>query len=177
MIDTQQKFINLYVDKAVGMLHEYLSIILQLRTQLQLANDLIQEKDQVIASFNTESEKVKSESTNLNQELEQTKANARQWEEQFNAMKSKVSHMDTLTNQYNEMKNGLIAKNEEVSKAQQELAKLQSELKLKNDEIDRLNNVIEELKIPVKKVINSKKEKSTKSESIIPDISNEIDDF
>ena len=52
MSDAQQKFINLYVDKAVGMLHEYLGTIIQLKTQLQMANDLIQEKDQVIASFN-----------------------------------------------------------------------------------------------------------------------------
>lgn len=163
MSDVQQKFISLYVDKAVGMLHEYLGTIIQLKTQLQMANDLIQEKDQVIASFNSESEKVKSESTNLNQELEQAKANARSWEDQFNAMKNKISHMDTLTNQYNEMKNGLIAKNDELSKAQAEIAKL--------------NSIIQELKTPAKKVINTKKDKSVKPETVIPDKPNETDDF
>ena len=156
MSDAQQKFINLYVDKAVGMLHEYLGTIIQLKTQLQMANDLIQEKDQVIASFNNESEKIKSESTNLNQELEQVKSNARSWEDQFNAMKNKVSHMDTLTNQLNEMKSSLIAKNEEI---------------------DNLNKVIEELKTPAKKVINTKKDKSVKPAMVIPDPPNETDDF
>lgn len=167
MSDTQQRFINIYVDKAVGMLHEYLATIIQLRTQLQLANDLLQEKEQVINSFNSNTEKAEKESKNLSQELETVKSNARHWEEQFNAMKSKVAHMDNLTNQMNEMKQGLITKNEEVVAAD-------SKLKEAQEEIARLNNIIEGSS---KKVINTKIAKPTSMKKKVEEAIETNDDF
>ena len=167
MSDTQQRFINIYVDKAVGMLHEYLATIIQLRTQLQLANDLLQEKEQVINSFNSNTEKAEIESKNLSQELETVKSNARYWEEQFNAMKSKVAHMDNLTNQMNEMKQGLIAKNEEVVAADIKLKEAQ-------EEIARLNNIIEGSS---KKVINTKIAKPTSMKKKVEEAIETNDDF
>ena len=43
------KYINTYVDTAIGTLQEYLIQILQFKTQLKLVNDMILEKDRVIA--------------------------------------------------------------------------------------------------------------------------------
>lgn len=168
MSDTQQRFINIYVDKAVGMLHEYLATIIQLRTQLQLANDLLQEKEQVINSFNSNSEKVETESKNLSEELESAKNNSRHLEEQYNAMKSKIAHMDNLTNQLNEMKQGLIAKNEEV-------VSVNNKLKEAQDEIVRLNNIIEEESS--KKVINTKTAKPTPMKKKVEEVTETNDDF
>ena len=44
-------FINKYVDNAIGYIHENISAILQLRTQLSLLNELVQEKDRLIAEI------------------------------------------------------------------------------------------------------------------------------
>lgn len=132
----QQKYINTYVDKSIGMLHEYVNMVIQLRTQLHIANDLIQEKDQVISSLQEDNDKNKAEEDKINAAL----ASAKGWEDNYNAMKNKVGHMDTLTAQLNETKNMLLAKTQEVNSLRAE---------------------IEQLRNPrIKKAINTKKEKS-----------------
>ena len=67
--------------------------------------------------------------------------------------------------------------NEELSKAQSDLRSKSDEISRFQEEINRLNNIIEELKTPAKKVINSKKDKSAKADVNIPDPPNETDDF
>lgn len=148
MSDTQQKYINTYLDKTVGMLHEYVAMVIQLRTQLHMANDLIQEKDQVISTLTTESEKHKSDVNELNN----AKNTAKSWEEQYIAMKNKISHMDTLTNQINEMKQALISKNVEVD-----------ELKNKVNNLDEMNN---QLNDKIKEVDGLKKQLEDKQKQI-----------
>jgi chromosome segregation ATPase len=158
----QQKYINTYVDKSVGMLHEYVSIILQLRTQLHIANDLIKEKDQVISDLQEKAQQFNNDA----QELDTAKNNARSWEDQYNAMKNKLSHMDTLTNQINEMKQALISKNTEADNLKRESDGFKHEAdnlkieigNLKRD-IESKQKQIDEPNIPApapKKAINSK---------------------
>jgi chromosome segregation ATPase len=155
MSDTQQKYINTYVDKSVGMLHEYVSIILQLRTQLHIANDLIKEKDQVIFDLQEKAQQFNNDA----QELDTAKNNARSWEDQYNAMKNKISHMDTLTNQINEMKQALISKNQESDGFKYEADNLKIEIGNLKRDIESKQKQIDELNIPApapKKAINSK---------------------
>jgi hypothetical protein len=135
MID-QQKYINTYIDKAMGLLHEYIAQTLQYKTQLDLANSIIIEKDKLI------------------EELTSNKSHyERQMEDSNNAMKVKLSHMDTLTSQLNDARRIIVEKTEEV---------------------DRLINENKELKKTIKVVPS--KPINTKKQKIIPETES-VDDF
>jgi len=166
----QNKYINTYIDKSVGMLHEYISMVIQLRTQLQLANDLIQEKDRVISSLNEEN----SKNVQNQDEINQAKNLARSWEDQYNAIKNKVSHMDTFANQINEMKQALLTKSAEVDE-------LKKDNELKDEEVTTLKKEVSELKKLVPKETVPKKVINTKSKIkpliIESEKTEETDDF
>lgn len=100
MSDGQSKYVNTYIDTAVGTIHEYLGLTLQLKTQIKVANDIIREKDDLIAALRNQVE----ENRKTDFEFNKAKDDARKWEEQFNAMKNKVSHMDSLMAQIGDMK-------------------------------------------------------------------------
>jgi predicted RNase H-like nuclease (RuvC/YqgF family) len=138
MSDQQTAYINTYIDFAVDTAHGYLNDILQLKTKLKLANDIINQKDSVITALQSELEKDKSSLS----EMDKTNDNARQWEERYHSMVNRTSHMETLTNQYNQLKKDYIDLTEEC---------------------DKLKKQIENLKSPkpAKKTINTKDNKST----------------
>jgi chromosome segregation ATPase len=168
------KYVNSYIEITAGTLHQYLNDILQLKTQLKLANDIVSEKDATINSLQADIEKKNS----LNQDMEMHKNNAASWENQFNAMKSKVSHMDTMTNQIIEMKQIINQKNEAVGSLEKEL---QQTINQKNKIIEDLMAEISDLKSGItkkKKVSVSKKDQLSLNFS---DVENEqskiIDDF
>ena len=96
----QTKYINAYVDTAVGILHEQLNLFLQTKAQLKVANDIIQEKDAIIATLQNQLATKTDEFNITNHSLME----ARHWESEYNSMKNKVSHMETLTNQLVDMK-------------------------------------------------------------------------
>lgn len=129
----QNKYINTYIDIVVGQLHEYLNTNLQLKTQAKLANDLIQEKDQVIGSLQNQLNSIQ----NNDNDVQIAKDQAKQWEDSYHAMLNKVAHMETLMNQLKEMK---------------------SMVQEKDKTIASLNEQIQDLKTP-KKVINTKVKK------------------
>lgn len=138
----QQKYINTYVDKSVGMLHEYVSMILQLRTQLHIANDLIKEKDQVISDLRQVNDK-----NNLDaNELVKAKQSAQAWEDQYNVMKNKAAHIDTFSNQINEMKQALLLKTAEHDEYKRRFEDTSRALTSKESELDILKKEIIELK-------------------------------
>lgn len=128
----QNAYINAYVDNSVGMLHEYVTMVLQLRTQLKIANDMVAEKDATISSLReqvngvsselqeelnrvkSELESYRSQVGDNNQLINQSRADAIKWEQEYNDMKNKMSHMDTLTSQMNEMKKMIIDKDKEI---------------------------------------------------------------
>jgi chromosome segregation ATPase len=122
----QTTYINTFVEQTVETLHSYLNEILQLRTKLKIANNIIAEKDRIIDEFN---QNKKNFETDID-ELNSTRNNARRWEEQFNAMSQKVSHLDTITAQFNDMKKEYIRKESECDSLKIEIAKLKEEVKL-----------------------------------------------
>jgi len=152
----QNAYINAYVDNSVGMLHEYVTMVLQLRTQNKIANDMVVEKDTTISSLREqisgvsseqqeeldrvkrELESYRSQVGNNNELINQSRADAIKWEQEYNEMKNKVSHMDTLTSQMNEMKKMIIDKDKEIQDLKEQLTP----------------------KLPPKKVINTPKDKS-----------------
>jgi chromosome segregation ATPase len=146
----QNAYINAYVDNSVGMLHEYVTMVLQLRTQLKIANDMVAEKDATISSLR---EQVSGVSTELQEELNKVKAelesyrsqvgdnnelinksraDAIKWEQEYNDMKNKMSHMDTLTSQMNEMKKMIIDKDNEIQDLKDKLTPKPSPKKVIN---------------------------------------------
>ena len=45
------KYVNLYIENTLGLVHQYLNDILQLKTQNKILTDLVSEKDQVIEAL------------------------------------------------------------------------------------------------------------------------------
>jgi chromosome segregation ATPase len=151
-----QKYINAYVDHAMGMIHEQVSTILQLKTQLRLATEIVPEKDALIASLQEQLDECKNTASGLTKSVEEADTIKASYE----AIKNKVSHMDALTSQMNEVKNALLTKNNEYDTLKNELDKLKLEhatmigqLSEKEAEIVKLTQLIP----PPKKVINKKK--------------------
>ena len=143
----QNRYINAYVDIVIGQLHEMLSSNLQLKTQNKLANEIIQEKDNLIGDMQSQL----NVAQNNNNDVQTAREKAKQWEDLYHTMVNKVAHMDTLLNQVKDMKTIILEKDKTILKLQQN---------------------IEDLKTP-KKVINIKPKK--KIEEI--KLENPIDDF
>ena len=81
------KYINYYVEHSLAMVHEHINSQLQLKTQLRVAQDQLTEKDSTIASLR---EEIGKHSSN-EQELNQAKTQASNWESSYNDMKNKMS--------------------------------------------------------------------------------------
>ena len=113
----QTKYINAYVDTAVGILHEQLNLFLQTKAQLKVANDLIQEKDAIIATLQNQLATKTDEFNITNHSLME----ARHWESEYNSMKNKVSHMETLTNQLVDMKRMIRERDKKIEELENRL--------------------------------------------------------
>lgn len=146
MVD-QNKFINTYIDIIVNTLLEQIKSNLQLQTQLKVHEFVVADKDQLI--------------NNLNQQLSENRV-AEDWkvkyeaaETNYSAILGKVKHMDTLLAQIGEMKNTILAKDDEIKKLQNELDSIKASLPTK--------------------VINTKVKK--KAEEPVKETENTLDDF
>jgi len=164
-MDEQTKYVNAYIENAVGIAHENLNTILQLKTQLKVSNDLVSEKDNQIIGLTNQinqlSERV--------QFLEATETTNQQLIAENQALANKASHIDTFSRQ--------ISNN---NKLLQEKDKLIHQLTTDIEEKDKL---ISELKkkpkktdipvIPIKKV--AKKLVESTQKPILPVINTEHD--
>lgn len=138
MSDTNA-YVNAYIDNAVGMIHENINVVLQLKTQVKMANDIIKEKDNVIGSLMSQLESNK----NISDEVARYREVARQAEEAQKNAVSRMSHMDTALSQISSMKS-------EIKKRDAMIAKLE----------EKLNSLAEpKSEQPSKKTINTKKNK------------------
>ena len=164
------KYINTYVDFALGTVHDYLNQLLQVKTQLKIANDLVAEKDQVISAYEDEKQR-----HNDNMSLvEQANANAKRWEDEVTSMRNKITHMETLSNQCVEMKRALQEKNVEIDNLNKELQVYKEQ---ENKKLQRIAKK-EEKKTPIgpsKKDIN--KEMPRSNSVITVNAVEETDDF
>lgn len=168
------KFINTYIDTVVAALHEQLGSGLQLKTQLKLANDLLQEKDAVISQLTNELQNNVNNQNNINSvqtELASCNDRLKIAEESHNALKVKVSHMDTLTKQLAEMKNEIKVRDEKIETITNDLntkdahiSSLNSTIFEKDNELARLQSLLNE-KENDKPTIKPEKAKSTSKES------------
>ena len=122
------RFMNAYVDNAIGMIHENISNILQLKTQLRVSNEIIAEKDSVISSLNSqlENNKTNIEETNLLRErvasLEQTN----------NSLVNQNSHLNTALNQIATMKKEIREKDSLIAELQLKLSSPRKKINIKS---------------------------------------------
>lgn len=174
------KFFNTYVDFAIGTIHEQLAIILQLKTQLKIANDLVLEKDGVINTLTQEKEDFVSSVTNETNDLRQQVSTIDGLRNTINgltaeneSLKVKASHTDTCLNQVAEMKKEIVSRDQKIQEYDKELLikdniikELKEEIeKLKASQDTKLIQPITELK-PKEIVINKKDTKKKETNSL-----------
>jgi chromosome segregation ATPase len=141
-----EKYFNAYIDTAIGTIHEYLAVNLQLKAQSKVISDLIAMKDSEIerlsfiandvTSKNDELNNLKSQYHNLqgeierltfiandvtfkNDELNNLKSQYHNLQGEIESLRNKASQIDTFTNQIKIMKESLLEKDriiEELSK-------------------------------------------------------------
>lgn len=155
------KYINYYVEHSLGMVHEYINTLLQTKTQLRVLEDQVKEKDAAIASLQNE---LNGHLTNQ-QELDRAVTNAATWENSYNDLRNKVSHMDTLTNQIGEAKKLLVDRNNQVEKLNNLVEELKTQVAEKDGQIKQLKKFVPSVPSP-KKTINSSKKSTSVSEEV-----------
>ena len=139
MSDTNA-FINAYIDNSIGMIHENISNILQLKSQLKIANDTNSQKDALIGNLYDEIERLKninSEMANLRQELEECV-------EAKHALKNKVSHMDALSNQFSQMKSAILERDVRIEQLSDEIERMRNPESVLNTKIKKTTKISQE---------------------------------
>jgi chromosome segregation ATPase len=204
MTDTSA-YINTYLENTMGMIHENISTILQLKTQAKLSSDLIKARGEEVTKLQEEIEKLKTElessksdiqgkmnttvselqgkldstrseleniKTVNNEQINQARADARKWEDECNVLKNKVSVVDTLTNQFNDIKQQHKKTLEELNSVKKENSKLQNTV-IELEEIKKLlaekDQQLEEYeKQNVKRSSQLSPKKSINTKNIVP---------
>ena len=122
----QNKYINGYIDNAVGMIHENVNLILQLKTQLRMANELVAEKDATIAGLIEKTQSFEDNNTliaKLTNELEHLKlANE--------SLTSKQSHVNTALDQISQMKAQIIERDKKIADFEKSINKRKNKVDL-----------------------------------------------
>jgi len=109
-------YVNAYIDNAVGMLHEHISTILNLKAQNKVITDLVALKDAQIVQLaqSLENERLNRETNN--DELVVLRNKNQSLESTMKEYDKKLSHMNTLLKQVSEMKNIILEKDKELQK-------------------------------------------------------------
>lgn len=129
-------YVNAYIDSSIGLIHENISNILQLRTQLKMAGNAIAQKDEIINQLSSHVEELKTTNSDIKHLTEQVRVLT----EQNHALSNKASHFDVMTNQVRDMK---------------------FLIQDKDTRIEQLTSEIDRLKNP-ESALNSKSKKTTK---------------
>ena len=119
MSDTS-KYVNLYIENTIGLLHEYISLILKTKTEARMAEELYKEKEAEAIQLSEHVNKL----TEVNANASQAHQDARNWEGQYNAMKQRMDHMTTMAATFNDAKQQLIERNKQLDKLSEELKQL-----------------------------------------------------
>lgn len=136
------KYVNYYIENALGMVHEYVNLVLQTKTQARITAEQLQDKDLEIAQMREQVEKVKLDTSQLSQATQ----NAKSWEDQYNTMKSKVAHMDTLTSQFNDLKNQFVDRNNQIQTLNNQVEILRKDVESKDNKILDISKELDETK-------------------------------
>jgi DNA repair ATPase RecN len=102
----QTKYVNAYIDSTVGMLHENITQILQLKAQLKVIGDVVAEKDNMINDINNRL----SSNQSIEQDYHKLVKRNQELLNEISALNNKISHIDTFTRQILEMKYMIVEK-------------------------------------------------------------------
>lgn len=152
------KYVNTYLDFAVGMIHEATNDKLQLRTQIKLANDLVAERDQVISSLKTQIEEMQKQSQQelkVEVELSEEKKKSKRWEDSYHALNNKVAHFDNLTNQFNDIKSQFQMKSQEVQRLNVELEEVKRSFITEKSQLEQKTADLNNEKVQLEQKINN----------------------
>ena len=130
----QSKFVNVYIENCIALIHEYTSQILQLKTQVRIANDHITEQDSIIGQLTNDLQSARTE----NLEMENLRETASRWEGEYNQANNKLSHMNTLMAQLTTMKI-------DIQERDAKIAELEEKLNRKNKVKPRSEPVLDEV--------------------------------
>lgn len=111
-----EKYFNAYVDAAVGSIHEYVALTLQLKAQLRVANELIAEKDKDSAINSARIEEAERERDNAIKNMEQQLIRLRD---------EKDTHINQLNAELHDARN---IRNQSASALENELNSLRGRL-------------------------------------------------
>lgn len=161
------RYINVYVENALGMVHEYINMLLQHRTQAKLMEETIKDRELDIARLTEEVTQLRQNNTNVTEAMEKVRV----WEEKYNSMKQQVAHMDTMASSFNDMKKRLIEKNTEVDQIATETQEIKKVVIEKDRIIDDLNRqlkpFLKEIKVAeTKKPATKKIEEKVEPEKV-----------
>lgn len=134
-------YVNAYIDHAIGMIHENVNVVLQLKTQLKMANELLAEKDAVIGSLMSKLDSYKIDS----EEMADLRDKAQRWEESFNTMSTKASHIDTALGQIAQMKAEIKQRDAKIAKLEEKLNPTKKTINTKNKPIAIAGNAADEV--------------------------------
>jgi chromosome segregation ATPase len=125
----------------------------------------------------TELEKTK---TVDNEEINKARGEARKWEEEYNALKRSQGAVDTLTNQFNEVKKQVITKTQELNNLTEQFNSLKQENESLKNSVTELENVknllakkekqVQEYENLSKKSSQSAPKKTINNKNIVPSI-------
>lgn len=113
----QTKYVNSYIESAMTMLQENIVLLVQMKAQVKVLNDSIIDKDKMI---NDLTNKINT-NTSFEQEYQKTVQRNQSLENEMIGLKNKVSHMDTLMNQFNGVKALLKEKEEKIKQLKEEI--------------------------------------------------------
>lgn len=178
MSDTNA-FINAYIDNSVGMIHENTVTILQLKTQLKVANDSLSQKDIVISNLTNEIEQLKNISDEATQaQLSQMRAMIEERDAKIEELKNINSEGVRIQQELQasvESNRALHNKVSHLDAAIAQVGQMKSMIQERDAKIEELNRVIENLKIPPKSseaLLNNKGKKTIQTSKKV-----EVDDF
>lgn len=114
------RYVNAYIDTCVSTINELNIKYIQSQAQLKVASDLVSDREQKIIELQAELANQK----NINENSKKSLDDAKIMEDSYNAMKNKLSHMDTLMNQMGQMKLKIASKDEEIQKLQNQIIEI-----------------------------------------------------
>lgn len=164
------KYINVYIENALGLVHEYINILLKTKTEAKLMEEVLKDKDLEIARLAEEVTGLRGNSVNVNEALEK----ARVWEDQYNSMKQRVAHMDTMASGFNEIKQRLVEKNTDVDRMATELEQLRQDVADKDKLILELEKELRPFRKDIKVVAPKKAVTAPKKEINTVDKAKEV---
>jgi chromosome segregation ATPase len=165
-MEHNEKFVSTYINSALGLLHQNINAIVELKARVKILEDIVNEKNDIITKLDgtigalndekkniaktvddlyLEKEKFKIEfsekNSNLIEEITTLKEKLKTVEEKYEIIQQKSTHMSTYESQIKEMKKEILSKNVEIES-----------LKEKNN--PRKTKVFPEKKIPESNIID-----------------------